>query len=461
MSQKGGLIKAYDSVSDTTPTTVADLSADVMNYWDRGLLNLVVDPAFPTKPYLYVFSVWGGSIGEDPQRWGDSCPTAPGGPGSTTDGCVASGKVERLTIDPSTNQLLSRKLLLWDVCQQFPSHAGGAMAFGADGQLYVALGDGANFNGLDYGQYGGTVPDPTNPYTPVNPCGDPVTVTSPAGTTPVVDVPTAEGGALRGQDVRTTGDPTGLGGALVRIDPATGVASAGNPLASSADANTKRIVATGFRNPYRLTFRPGTSELYLGNVGNHTWEAIDKLTVPASATPTTIPNAGWPCYEGPGKAPGYSTLATNLCEGLYAQGAAAWQAPFYCVQPQRLPDAHRPLLQPERIGRRRCLADRPRLLPGPERLRDLVPVEVPQRPVLRRLRPGLPLVLPRRRWRRSVGRRHRGRGERDRQSRRPRPGRPTAISSTSTTTTGRSSGSATSSRRSPGRPPRRITRSRP
>ena len=91
--------------------------------------------------------MWGGEIGESPQRWGDSCPTTPGGPGSTTDGCVASGRLERLTIDPATNQLQTRKLLLWDACQQFPSHAGGAMAFGADGQLYLAMGDGANFNG--------------------------------------------------------------------------------------------------------------------------------------------------------------------------------------------------------------------------------------------------------------------------------------------------------------------------
>ena len=329
VSQKGGIIKAYDSVSDTTPTTVADLSGDVMNYWDRGLLNMVLDPAFPTKPYLYVFSVWGGSIGQDPQRWGDTCPGAPGGPGATTDGCVASTRLERLTIDPATNLLVSRKLLLWDACQQFPSHAGGAMAFGADGQLYLALGDGASFNGVDYGQRGGTVPDATNPYTTVNPCHDPVTVTSPDGATPVVDVATAEGGALRSQDVRTTGDATQLGGAMVRIDPATGDASSGNPLSSSSDLNTKRIVATGFRNPYRLTFRPGTTEIYVGHVGNNTWEAIDKLSIPSSATPTTIPNAGWPCYEGPAQAAGYSTLGTNLCDGLYAQGSAAWQAPFY------------------------------------------------------------------------------------------------------------------------------------
>ena len=151
---------------------------------------------------------------------------------------------------------------------------------------------------MDYGQRGGTVPNPADPYTPVNPCGDPVTVTSPPDATPVVDVASAEGGALRAQDVRTTGDPTGLSGALVRVDPATGAASPGNPLASSPDANTQRVVGTGFRNPYRLAFRPGTSELYLGNVGNNTWEAIDRITVPASGTPTTIPNAGLAVLRG-------------------------------------------------------------------------------------------------------------------------------------------------------------------
>jgi glucose/arabinose dehydrogenase len=351
VSQKGGVIKAYDSVTDTTPTTVIDLSAEVMNYWDRGLLNIVLDPAFPTNPYLYAFYVWGGPIGAGSQTWGDTCPGSPGGPGATTDGCVASSKLERLTLDPSTNQVTSRKLLMWDVCQQFPSHAGGAMAFGSDGQLYLALGDGANFNGLDYGQRGGTIPNATSPITPVNPCQDPVNVTSPAGQLPiVVEVPTAEGGALRSQDVRTTGDPTQLGGALIRIDPSTGAASSGNPLASSSDANTKKIVAAGFRNPYRLTFRPGTSEMYIGHVGNSTWEAIDKVSIPASATPTTIPNAGWPCYEGPGKAPGYSTLGTNLCEAFYAQGAAAWQAPFYSYSHKASLSPTGPCFSPDSSG---------------------------------------------------------------------------------------------------------------
>ncbi len=37
---------------------------------------------------------------------------------------------------------------------------------------------------------------------------------------------------LRSQDIRTSGDPVGLAGSLIRIDPDTGNASAGNPLAA-------------------------------------------------------------------------------------------------------------------------------------------------------------------------------------------------------------------------------------
>ena len=42
---------------------------------------------------------------------------------------------------------------------------------------------------------------------------------------------------------------------------------AGNPFASSTDPNARRIIAYGFRNPFRFTFRPGTNELWVGDVG--------------------------------------------------------------------------------------------------------------------------------------------------------------------------------------------------
>src|SRR5262249_36489974 len=59
--------------------------------------------------------------------------------------------------------------------------------------LYAGAGDGASFNDVDYGQFGG------------NPGGD----------------PTNEGGALRAQDLRTGGDPVTLDGGIIRIDPST------------------------------------------------------------------------------------------------------------------------------------------------------------------------------------------------------------------------------------------------
>ena len=52
VAEKSGLIKVFDSPSDTTPTTLADLSTNVYNFWDRGLLGLALDPNFPANPYV-------------------------------------------------------------------------------------------------------------------------------------------------------------------------------------------------------------------------------------------------------------------------------------------------------------------------------------------------------------------------------------------------------------------------
>src|SRR4029450_4287498 len=82
-----------------------------------------------------------------------------------------------------------------DWCQQYPSHSIGDLAFGPDGALYASAGDGASFNFADYGQDGN----------PLNPCGDP-----PAGVGGVQTPPSAEGGSLRSQDLRTSRDPIGL-----------------------------------------------------------------------------------------------------------------------------------------------------------------------------------------------------------------------------------------------------------
>ena len=149
---------------------------------------------------------------------GDSCPTPPG---ATGDGCVIGGRLSRFSAGGT------EQVLIEDFCQQYPSHSIGSLAFGADGALYVSAGDGASFNFADYGQDGD----------PLNPCGDP-----PGGVGGAMTPPTAEGGALRSQDVRTTGDPTGLDGAILRVNPDTGAALPDNPNAGSPDPNARRIV---------------------------------------------------------------------------------------------------------------------------------------------------------------------------------------------------------------------------
>jgi glucose/arabinose dehydrogenase/PKD repeat protein len=313
VAEKSGLIKVFDNLTDTTPTVFADLRTNVHNYWDRGLLGLALAPNFPTDPWVYVLYAFDAAIGGTAPRWGsvggtsDDCPTPPG---PTDDGCVVAGRLSRL--QASGNVMIgTEQVLIEDWCQQYPSHSIGSLAFGADGALYVSGGDGASFNFVDYGQDGA----------PVNPCGDP-----PGGVGGTMTPPTAEGGALRSQDVRTTSDPAGLSGAILRVDPATGAGLPDNPMASSGDPNARRIVAYGLRNPFRITTRPGTNEVWIGDVGWGDWEEIDRLVSPTSAP---ADNFGWPCYEGDGRQGGYDAANLSICENLYAAGTGAVVAPYF------------------------------------------------------------------------------------------------------------------------------------
>jgi glucose/arabinose dehydrogenase len=309
VSEKGGLIKVFDGLDDPDPDTFADLRAKVHNFWDRGLLGLALDPDFPAKPFVYVSYTYDAPIGGTAPTWGvgnedsDGCPTPPG---ATTNGCVVSGRLSRL--EAVGNQAGPEQVLIEDWCQQFPSHSTGDIEFGADGALYATGGDGASFNFADYGQTG----------SPKNPCGDP-----PAGVAGTQTPPSAEGGALRSQDVRTGADPTGLNGTIIRVDPDTGQALPDNPLASRSDPDARRIIGYGMRNPFRLTIRPGTSEPWIGDVGWDTWEEINRLPKP----PGWLENFGWPCYEGNGRQGGYDSLDLSLCESLYA--GTAVRAPFF------------------------------------------------------------------------------------------------------------------------------------
>lgn len=315
VTQKNGLILVYNSLTSTTPTIFADLRSEVDDYWDRGLLGLALDPNFPATPYVYVIYAFDAPIGGTAPTWNDTCPTPPG---ATTDGCVISGRLVRLTADVNTNTMVpgSEHVIINAWCQQFPSHSTDDIAFGADGALYVTAGEGASFNSVDYGQYGNTYAGDTR-----NPCADP-----PAGAGGVESPPTAEGGALRAQSMlRAAGEPVVLNGSLLRIDVSTGDGLSTNPNFSSTDLNARRIDAYGLRNPFRFTFRPGTNEVWIGDVGWGTWEEIDRVVDPTAASK----NFGWPCYEGPNPQSAYQSAGLNICNNL---SASAITMPYYAYQ---------------------------------------------------------------------------------------------------------------------------------
>ncbi len=303
VAEKSGLIKVFDDLADPIPTVFADLRTNVHNFWDRGLLGLALDPNFPTTPYVYVLYTLDASVGGTPPQWGSF--------GGTTDSLRRPAgrdhrrlRRRRTLVAPARRSgdimIGSEQVLLENWCQQFPSHSIGTLLFGPDGALYASAGDGASFNFVDYGQTG---------FPLVNPCNDP-----PGGIGGSQTPPTAEGGALRAQDVRTVSDAVGFNGTILRLDPSTGGALPDNPLADGSIPGAERIIAYGLRNPFRMTLRPGTSELWIGDVGWNDWEEINRVDF----SEQSVANFGWPCYEGIGRQPGYQGAGLGLCQDLYA-----------------------------------------------------------------------------------------------------------------------------------------------
>jgi glucose/arabinose dehydrogenase len=155
------------------------------------------------------------------------------------------------SVDLSSADPTSERILL-TLAQPSPFHNGGQMAFGPDGYLYVGLGDGG-------------------------PDGDP---------------------QQNGQNLQT------LLGKILRID-VDGARQAAeqyaipsdNPFAAGGiapSAGLPEIWAYGLRNPWRFSFDRSNGDLYIGDVGEASWEEIDRQ---AAGSPGGE-NYGWNAHEG-------------------------------------------------------------------------------------------------------------------------------------------------------------------
>jgi glucose/arabinose dehydrogenase len=150
----------------------------------------------------------------------------------------------RVSSDPNVADPASGQILL-TIPQPFANHNGGMIAFGPDGYLYVGMGD------------GGSQGDPQG----------------------------------NGQN------PGTLLGSILRLDVDSADGSytipADNPFVDDPNARPE-VWAIGLRNPWRFSFDRLTGDLFIGDVGQNTWEEVSWL---ASGTPGGQ-NFGWNQMEG-------------------------------------------------------------------------------------------------------------------------------------------------------------------
>jgi glucose/arabinose dehydrogenase len=102
-----------------------------------------------------------------------------------------------------------------------------------------------------------------------------------------------DGGGSRGADAQ---DMTKLLGGLLRITPnreGPGYTVPNDNPYVGATGVAPEIWAKGMRNPWRFSIDHGTGDLWIGVVGESSWEAIYKIPAGQKGV-----NLGWPTYEG-------------------------------------------------------------------------------------------------------------------------------------------------------------------
>ena len=226
------------------PTPFLDIRSRVNYNGERGLLSFVFDPQYATNGNFYAYYV-------------------------DLNGAVT---IEKFTSIPGSDVAGASAGIVITIPHGGENHHGGLVAFGLDGMLYIAPGDGGC-------------------------CGDPQ---NNAQNTSILL------GKLLRLDVRTL---------PYTIPP-------GNPFIGQAPAR-EEIWAYGLRSPWRYSFDAQTAMLYMADVGQDAREEVD--VVPAAAAGL---NYGWrlmegtACYNPTTNCSSGLTLTLPVLEYLHSEGCS-------------------------------------------------------------------------------------------------------------------------------------------
>ena len=187
---------------------------------ERGLLGIAFDPNFASNNFLYVYY---------------TVPSTP-----------RHNRVSRFTANGDV-VVPGSEVLIWrlDNLSGATNHNGGAIHFGPDGKLYIAVGENATAS---------------NSQTLANQLGK-----------------------------------------MLRIN-ANGTIPADNPFFNTATGDNRSIWALGLRNPFTFAFQPGTGRMFINDVGQNTWEEINDGIAgsnygwPTTEGPTSNPNFRSPLF---------------------------------------------------------------------------------------------------------------------------------------------------------------------
>ena len=225
------------------------LTLPVEANWERGLIGVTVDPDFPSTPYIYVCYV-----AKTP--YPHHCISR-----FTMQGDVADPASEKLLLEGDDQRKLGGKVPA--------GHQGGAIHFGPDGKLYIAIGE------------------------------------------------------------QTAGSPSQhldtFQGKLLRIN-ADGSIPNDNPFFTEAKGKYRAIWARGLRNPYTFAIRRSDGEMCINDIGSDKFEEVNR-GVPGGNY--GWPLAEGPSTDTRFVAPIYWYKAASICGGDFVPDDSPWPQEYH------------------------------------------------------------------------------------------------------------------------------------